>query len=274
MLDTGLIHRAHDTVHTCLLGKGDRSRQASLAYFESDLVVGRAPVRSLLILGPGTDRPPLIAETAAESKKLRGLVEVANSFILPRRPRPILDATPLPSFLSHNQAPRSTDKTEGPQLTFATGGATPDEHDAYRTIDWNYQKWVAPESPLTTIQRKILLSDVILRQPMRIVGPAGSGKSLVMQLLAMRRLIAAEEVGRPVHILYATHNMAMASSVTEKFKTLGAERFVDPDSPRKLLVRTLSDFSRGWLELRCLRGYRPRRRSDEGIPKERRPRLS
>lgn len=249
LLDTGLIHRAHEDVHTCLVGKGERARQASLGYFESDVVIGTAHVRSVLVLGPTSNRQALITAAKAESAKLAPLARAANALLAPARPRPLLDAPLMRTFRARTHPARADESGEGEalsQFTFATGGATPEEHDAYRTIDWTYEQWTAPDSPLTAVQRKILVSDGILKQPMRIIGPAGSGKSLVMQLLAIRRLVSLG--GKPVRILYLTHNSAMSANVTERFHTLGAERFLS-GSTTQLIVSTLSEYSREWLEL-------------------------
>ncbi len=132
-------------------------------------------------------------------------------------------------------------------VTVPTQG-TPDVADTYRTLGWNYDQWTAASSPLSATQRRILFSDAILEHPLRIVGPGGSGKSLLMQLLAVRRLRVAEELGRPVSVLYVVHNAAMARNMGDRFHVLGAASFIDGGDQR-LRITTLAEYGKEQIEL-------------------------
>lgn len=95
-------------------------------------------------------------------------------------------------------------------------------------------------------QRRILESDALKNHPVRIIGPAGSGKTLLMQLLAMRYLDDARKAGAAVSILYVVHNTAMAQMVTDRFRTLGAEEYTTSPTQR-LAITTLANYGQRWV---------------------------
>lgn len=84
------------------------------------------------------------------------------------------------------------------------------------------------------------------QQPVRIVGAAGSGKTLLMMLLAISRLRLAENNKIDRRILYVVHNSAMQNTVWNRFVDLGAERFLEGNKQR-LEVQTLFEYSRNTL---------------------------
>jgi hypothetical protein len=49
--------------------------------------------------------------------------------------------------------------------------------------------------------------------PVKLRGPAGSGKTLALELKALRELYAARDAGRDIRILFATHSWAVAEQV-------------------------------------------------------------
>lgn len=81
---------------------------------------------------------------------------------------------------------------------------------------------------------------------MRIIGPAGSGKTLLMQLLAMRYLNDAREKSIAVSVLYVVHNTAMAQIVADRFRTLGAEEYMT-SSVQRLTITTLANYGQRWV---------------------------
>ena len=76
-----------------------------------------------------------------------------------------------------------------------TGKSQIPERDTYRTANWTYRDWLAEDSTLTQVQRRILTSAALDHHPIRILGPGGSGKTLLMELLALRRLESAAQRG-------------------------------------------------------------------------------
>jgi UvrD/REP helicase N-terminal domain len=94
-----------------------------------------------------------------------------------------------------------------------------------------------------------LESDIADRQPLRIAGAAGSGKTLLMMLLAIRMLRRAERARQPLRVLYVVHNAAMQAKVWVRFITLGAASYLEDGANQVLEVRTLFEYSRVVLEV-------------------------
>jgi len=116
----------------------------------------------------------------------------------------------------------------------------------YETLYWSYEDWINSKV-LNDVQRRVLESDAILNHPVRIIGPAGSGKTLLMQLLAMRYLTKARENNNSkIDILYIVHNSAMAQMVLDRFKVLGAEEYLT-SAVQRLSVSTLAEYGRTWV---------------------------
>ena len=105
-----------------------------------------------------------------------------------------------------------------------------------------YDDWTLPDSPLSLEQRAILESDLILKTPVRIIGPAGSGKTLLMQLLAIRRIRYFKTQGESCKIAYVVHNSAMMQSVQERFMELGLTTNTATTN-QTLDVLTLTEYS-------------------------------
>jgi hypothetical protein len=112
----------------------------------------------------------------------------------------------------------------------------------YTSQTLTYEDWVRSGSPLTREQRQILESDVITRQPLRISGPAGSGKTLLMQLLCIRQLEVAATRKQRCHCLYVCHNSSMRHSVALRFEQLGASEYLLAEHEQKLIVETLAEY--------------------------------
>lgn len=220
--------------HKILAGRGADARDFSLGYYEEQLAIGKAAIKCIAISGPIRDW-----EKAAE---------IASTF----KPK-LLDVAEHVALLLQGKSPS---KLLLPKTTFSElrGSITPPERESYAaslttraeplqispdlvytTLDWTYDQWIAEDSPLSPDQRRILHSDALLKHPLRIIGPAGSGKTLLMQLMTVRRLI--EDETQSVRVLYVTHNDAMEVSVRERFSSLVPNnRFY----PTQLAITTLS----------------------------------
>jgi superfamily I DNA/RNA helicase len=122
-------------------------------------------------------------------------------------------------------------------------------HDDHAYLHYNYAQWTARNSPLTEAQRTIVESDLLDHQPLRIMGAAGTGKTLVMMLLAIRRLERAREEGDELRILYLTHNLSMRDTVSARFISLGAGEYLSPDAAQRLLVDTLFGYATDELQI-------------------------
>jgi hypothetical protein len=249
LLDGAFFHREHATgSHTCLAGRGTEARQFSIGYFESEVPAGSSRSRSIICVGPSHRFEALARVASEEAKGLPNLARMANEMIAPHRRRPVLNTVIFPSLRTE-----ITDREEGETLaltdvTVSPLGAAPVAKDAYRTLGWKYSDWVKPQSPLSPTQRRILESDGILKHPIRIIGPGGSGKTLLMQLLAVRRLLSARDAHAAANVIYIVHNAPMARLVRERFDALGVNECVTGEN-QKLEITTLSDYGKTQLQL-------------------------
>ncbi len=248
LLDSAFYHRTYaNGAQTCMAGRGTVARHSSIGYVETEVQSGPTRSRSIICVGPGDNFEKLASGAADEARNLPVLVKIANDAIAPQRRRPVLNSTLFPSLRSEITVGTPEPRHALGDVTVSSLG-TPVTRDVYRTKAWTYDDWVKEGSPLSGIQRRILEADGILKHPLRLMGPGGSGKTLLMQLLAVRRLRAALSENQPLSIIYIVHNAAMAESVQERFEILNAGEFLD-GRPQKLRITTLSDFGKAELQL-------------------------
>jgi hypothetical protein len=252
--DQYIIRNWGDNMHTCLAGRGSVAWHMSLAYSDAKAQLPNIARMTTLVVGPDRGQGggsvdeklrPLIAFLEAERGQVARYIDAADEVIREAPRRPSLDSaafrqlrdrfTPASARREDTEAP----VTELPQLTKGLS-----EADQFTTLTFTYEHWVAPNSPLKAEQREILQSDAIDRHPLRIIGPAGSGKTLLMQLLAMRLLHRAVVENNSCRVLYLVHNSAMMGFVRERFTALGADGLHQPDQHRTLEVDTLLGYSR------------------------------
>lgn len=256
VLPTQYIHRRHgENLHTCVAGGNDEARKVSIAYFDGSVHVGNTSRTVVFCIGPNdyskyleSAFDEILAQLRVEVPRLSQLISEAEDCLTTALQRPSLDAAILKK-LSDKFTPDSGRRVEvdGPVAPVPQLKQGVPLAETRKTQTLSYGDWLQPTSPLTSEQRSILTSDTILRQPVRIVGPAGSGKTLLMQLIAVRMLMLAKERKQPCHVLYVVHSNAMATMVWNRFDTLGIDAFLDVTSPQRLEIQTLSDFSRSRL---------------------------
>jgi hypothetical protein len=248
-IDGAYYHRSYaNDAHTLVAGRGSTARQFSIGYFERPITGGTSAAHPAIVcIGPGRDFARLSAAAEAAGTELEGLVKSANSLISPSRNRPVYEGDTLSDLRQQVRAytGRETVSDEYGEVQISTDATAIERTKAHGLT---YVDWVRPGSPLTDVQRRILSSDAIDRHPLRIVGPGGSGKTLLMQLLALRRLQVAAEADSAVRVLYVVHNRAMAETVRTRLDVLeagmglsGANRTID--------VSTLTEYARKELEL-------------------------
>ena len=164
------------------------------------------------MVGPAHDFDRLQAAFDTEIRNFVPLVGMANALIDAQRRRPLLDAPAFPALreaLVPEQQQRGKFSDVNITVDYRNKGAS-----AYETLHWDYDKWLESGS-LNEVQRRVLTSDPLLRHPVRVIGPAGSGKTLLMQLLALRHLHQARGNGEKISVLYLVHNAPMAQTVTD-----------------------------------------------------------
>ncbi|OEZ83364.1 hypothetical protein JAB6_29410 [Janthinobacterium sp. HH104] len=80
----------------------------------------------------------------------------------------------------------------------------------------SYTEWY--DGRLTKEQRKFVDSE--LTQSMRLVGPAGSGKTVALAIKALKELKSAQIAGKPLRALFLTHAMTTATLVEDLVDTM------------------------------------------------------
>ncbi|MDE2483337.1 MAG: UvrD-helicase domain-containing protein [bacterium] len=206
----------------------------NIGFYERVVQIGHSSVRSMLIVGPAYDWDKVAKEAVSREHELDELVKRAQ--LIEHAKTPFKKASDVLRTLFSPLADQ-TGRGMPVALPFTqrTRGDGISSEDVYRTLRWTYEEWISPDSPLADEQRHLIDSDVVTNNPLRVVGPAGSGKSLLMQLLAIK-LLKESTANR---IIFLTHNQAMRAAALDRFLVLGARNFMDYG---KLAVRTLSDF--------------------------------
>ena len=251
LIDGAFIHRSYPNgAHTCLAGRGSDARQVSIGYVERDVQVASSAVHAVICVGPEYDLMRLSADAAAAAEDLDELVTSAGALIAPTRKRKAASPSVLPELRSAlTSYLAATTDSEYAEVKVPTGDHEIADRDTYRTYGWTYHQWMAPDSPLSPIQRRLLWSDAVEHHPIRIVGPGGSGKTLLMQLLALRRIEVAKSRGVPIRILYLAHNTKMAETVKHRFSVLQGLSSDFADGDRLIRVQTLAQYGREELSL-------------------------
>lgn len=245
IFDSTYYHQDFDNgAHKVLAGRGTEARDYSVGYVEDQIKLrGESSPRKLVItVGPEADWQKAGEAAITERQKLPKLAEVFADFISGVvEPSLLITEAALP-HLRDAIAPRA----EMPAYTEVTRRAAPlavDPSQQYKTAGWSYADWTSDGTTLSQDQFSILFGDAIRRHPIRIVGPAGSGKTLLMQLMAMR-LSSLEE--SPTKILFVTHNEPMELTIRTRFSILQADQFTLTNN---INVTTLSRLSKDILHL-------------------------
>lgn len=246
IVDPAFIPRHFENnVHTCIAGRGGDARQYRVGWSEQAVQTGSSETKAIAIVGPTRESDEFHRSIRDGIGALASLVRSTNELVAETGSRPLMESTLLADLVDWCR-PSTQDSSELGPFALPDLDSTVDMDEAFATHDWTYENWIDSTSPLTSTQRAILNSDRLNKQPLRIVGAAGSGKTLLMMLLAMRRLLDAEENSVPVRLLYIVHNAAMLNTAKQRFITLGAERFLTDDS-RRLEIASLLEYSRGIL---------------------------
>lgn len=252
-IDGAFIHRAQPGgAHTCLAGRGSVARQFSIGYFEQQVVTSNSTLHSVVCVGPEFDFTKLSRTVVLAGAGLEKLTTQANGLIDVRRKKPVGGADVLADlryFLTpHLRQDDERDVGEYRHVEVATDVNSIERRRLYGAAGMSYSDWTQEGSPLSDVQRRILESDAIDSHPLRIVGPGGSGKTLLLQLLAVRRLAAAGGTDSEVRVLYLVHNAAMADMVRHRFSVLGVSGN-KAESRQFINITTLTDYARTELGL-------------------------
>ena len=248
MIEGDFIHRARPNgSHTCLAGRGNDARRLSICYYEAAPGFTGLTSKALIGIGPEYDFDELTSGIEPELRKVPALVELCDGLADKHTRRPALEDQQF-SALRLAVAPTDVDTGFLASITVDTSNVQSDRFvNPYETIHWTYQNWLV-SGVLNSSQRRALSVDVLHSHPMRIIGPAGSGKTLLMQLIALRFLHSRQATGEPIKVAYIVHNAAMAATVADRFRALGGEEFLT-GSKHELIVTTLSEYGRQKIEI-------------------------
>ena len=100
-------------------------------------------------------------------------------------------------------------------------------------IHQGYDLWMRA---LTSDQRRFVESG--LAAPMRIEGPAGTGKTLCLGLKAVHGLRVSEVADDENSSLFVTHSEASRKSIISVLQSMDAYKFLNAESPRRVLKVT------------------------------------
>lgn len=254
MIDGAYFYRRYpNDAHTLLAGRGSAARHFSIGYFEKLSESANSEVRTTICIGPHENFAVLTSGVEKEGKNLAKLVAMANKIVTSIRTLKPAPIDFLSQFRTSLTAFSNGTENEGTfrNVQIIAGSKAISNVDALKTIGMTYEDWNNHNSPLSDIQRRILNSDSLDRHPLRILGPAGSGKTLLMQLLAVRKLLSSDETCHPTKILYIVHSEAMQAKVMQKFEMLSSGR-ISTDGKigeSSVNVNTLSEYCRNELQL-------------------------
>jgi superfamily I DNA/RNA helicase len=203
-------------------------------------LAGSTKLQSLICSGtaPSNFQTKQIAQIEDDESLMEEIVKLANNAPIESKSKPILDV-PFFNKLNKKRINKIDPILEAPKLTYDQI----EDENRYITFNYTYDEWLKEESPLNEAQRSILNSNPLLSRPLRIMGAAGTGKTLLMQLLAIKRLKSAETQNIPAKIIYLCHNNEMTNTVIDRFIVLGAEKYIiNHDSIQSLKVCTLFEY--------------------------------
>lgn len=102
----------------------------------------------------------------------------------------------------------------------------------------NYEKQI---KNLTSTQLKIVNCQD-MNSPIRIEGPAGTGKTAALVLRAIKLLSDAERTGEQLFITFFTHSKSAESIVTQLITHLANPNWLNSDGLQRIKVTTLQEF--------------------------------
>lgn len=248
LVDAAFYHRKYDNgAHTLLAGRGSTARQYSIGYFERSGNDTDSKHRSLICIGPSESFSVLSASAEQEGRLLPRLIPIANRLLTSGRGKEIAPAeflASLRSVLGTFAEQRRSYEFENVEVV--AGQESVAILDAMKAIGLTYAEWTNPSGPLSDVQRRVLQSDSIDRHPLRILGPGGSGKTVLMQLLAIRKAKQAADAAQDCRILYVVHNEAMCLKVTQRFGLLLGENIplLGQTPIHNIEVSTLGEYCR------------------------------
>ncbi len=162
-----------------------------------------------------------------------------DALTLSRLPKVILPPDPQ-SFTFYKSGSQAEDPRQEADVVMDRPSGT-----SYNLFSLPYDKWVAPDGPLTSDQRRVIRHQI--DRPLRIHGPAGSGKTLTLVLKALGLLREAQERSKVCHVLVVATTNAVKATLRAAIDAIDDVGFMatNRNDPQFLDVETLH----GW----CIR---------------------
>lgn len=101
-----------------------------------------------------------------------------------------------------------------------------------------------------TMSQKTVVEHPDMSAPIRVEGPAGTGKTLALILRAIRILHEAEENGRAIKLAFFTHNNSTELSVRSQFEAVAGNKWCDSSNQQYILFTTLQHFCADFLNVK------------------------
>ena len=120
--------------------------------------------------------------------------------------------------------------------------------DALGNKGFKYMPYENQMQNLTTAQQTVVNHED-MSAPIRVEGPAGTGKTLSLILRAVRILREAETDGRNIRLAFFTHNNSTELSVRTQFETVANLDWCNPDNPQSIIFSTLQHFCADYIQV-------------------------
>lgn len=107
--------------------------------------------------------------------------------------------------------------------------------------EFRYLPYEKQMAHLTMSQRKVIQHQD-MTSPIRVEGPAGTGKTASLVLRAFHLLREAERKNENLHMVFFTHSKSTESVVKGLFNQLSGGKWMDPSGRQYLRITTLLDY--------------------------------
>lgn len=110
----------------------------------------------------------------------------------------------------------------------------------------NYEKQI---KNLTSSQSNIVNCED-MDSPIRVEGPAGTGKTAALVLRAIKLLFDAERDGRELSVAFFTHSKSTESVVSQMILHLSKAEWLNPENAQRIRINTLQGFCTAYIGIK------------------------
>jgi superfamily I DNA/RNA helicase len=250
LIDGAFYHRKFDNnIHTLLAGRGSEARQYSLGFYDIHNDDDTYSNRKILIAGPSDHFRELTKSIETQIDLTDTLATLSNSIMNGTNKFQVDESDEISNlrikirnyfvFNKEDNGFINTEIINEPQKI--------SQQLMFKTLNLSYEDWININSPLNENQRKIISSEALDKYPLRILGPGGSGKTLLMLLLAVKKSCETKNSGEQNKIMYIVHSNAMKNKIVQRIQILLKSEF-NLES-HGIYVTTLSEYCREKLQL-------------------------